>query len=237
VVVVTPVGRRQPVRPVPLDVPAGWLRRDGPSAATPLRGPAELTQVAAGRRWRTSATAFWQVHPAAAETLAATVRELAGAAAGETALDLYSGVGLFAGVLADAVGETGRVVAVEGDRAAVADATRNLDDRPQVQVVRARVGAASLHRLAGLAGRPVDVVVLDPPRAGAGSELSEAIASLRPRAVVYVACDPASLARDVAAFAAHGYRLDALRAYDMFPMTAHVECVALLADPSRHGPR
>jgi tRNA/tmRNA/rRNA uracil-C5-methylase (TrmA/RlmC/RlmD family) len=232
VVVVTPVGRRQPVRPMPLDAPVGWLRRDGPAATTALREPAHLTRVAAGRRWRTSATAFWQVHPAAAAALAATVRELAGTAPGQTALDLYCGVGLFAGVLADAVGETGRVVAVEGDRAAAADATHNLADLPQVTVVRARIGAASLSRLVELAGRPADVVVADPPRAGLGAELSAAVASLRPRAVVYVACDPAALARDVAAFAARGYRLAVLRAYDLFPMTAHVECVALLS-PAR----
>ena len=77
------------------------------------------------------------------------------------------------------------------------------------------------------AERPtVDVVVLDPPRSGAGADVVAAIAAAAPRVVVYVACDPAALARDVATFATAGYRLDALRAFDLFPMTHHVECVA-----------
>jgi len=73
-----------------------------------------------------------------------------------------------------------------------------------------------------------DVVVLDPPRTGAGAEVVASIAGRTPRAVAYVACDPAALARDVAAFRSYGYRLVALRAYDLFPMTHHFECVALL---------
>ncbi len=75
---------------------------------------------------------------------------------------------------------------------------------------------------------PVDLVVLDPPRAGAKRRVVEAVAARRPRAVAYVACDPAALARDVAIFAEHGYELTGLRALDLFPMTHHVECVALL---------
>jgi tRNA/tmRNA/rRNA uracil-C5-methylase (TrmA/RlmC/RlmD family) len=89
------------------------------------------------------------------------------------------------------------------------------------------VDAEGLGGLLAETGAP-DVVVLDPPRSGAGTEVSRSLAATGARAVVYVACDPASLARDVAAFSAAGYRLAALRAFDAFPMTAHVECVALL---------
>ena len=139
-------------------------------------------------------------------------------------------MGLFAAVLARHVGPAGSVVAVEAAASAVADARHNLADLPQVQVRRGRVDAAAVDRW-----RPAaDLVVLDPPRSGAGPTLVAALAGLRPRAVAYVACDPAALARDVAAFAAADYRLSRLRAFDLFPMTAHVECVALLAPD---GPR
>jgi len=116
---------------------------------------------------------------------------------------------------------------VEADEAACAAADANLADLPQAEVWQGDVDAAGLTELLVDLGRP-DVVVLDPPRAGAGPEVSRVIAGAGARAVVYVACDPASLARDVAAFAGAGYRLAGLRAFDAFPMTAHVECVALL---------
>lgn len=185
-------------------------------------GPAPdafLTTAAAGRTWTVPAGGFWQVHPGAADALVAAVTDLAGPQPGERCLDLYAGVGLFSDALARAAGAA-NVVAVEADAKAAAAAAENL---PGVDVVTARV-ARWLRREPA----PADVVVLDPPRRGAGRDVTEAIAGLRPRAVVYVACDPAALARDVATFASHGLRLTALRAFDIFPMTAHIECVALL---------
>ncbi|WP_206791580.1 class I SAM-dependent RNA methyltransferase [Amycolatopsis sp. MtRt-6] len=181
-------------------------------------------QHAAGRDWRLDAHGFWQVHPAAASTLAAVVGEWAEAPSGGTAWDLYAGVGLFASVLAAQVGASGHVLAVESGRRAVADGERNLADLPQVSWRAGRVE----HVLAS-AAKPVDVVVLDPPRKGAGKAVVESIVAGAPDRIVYVACDPAALARDVASFAAHGYSLTDLRAFDAFPMTHHVECVALLS--------
>ena len=137
-----------------------------------------------------------------------------------TIADLYAGVGLFAGALAPSVA---RVLAVEGDRAAAEDARRNLYDLRNTRVLRANVDRRLFTR-----NLKADVVVLDPPRAGAGKDVSLAVAALRPRAIAYVACDPAALARDLATFAGAGYRLASLRAFDLFPMTMHVECVALL---------
>ncbi len=196
----------------------------GGPAAVELLGPAEVTELAAGRRWRVAATGFWQVHPAAADALAGCVRELLDPRPGELALDLYAGAGLFAGVLAEAVGERGQVVAVESNRVAVADAVANLADLPQASVRQGRVTAGVLRRL----GVRPDVAVLDPPRAGAGPAVIRALLALGPRAVGYVSCDPAPLARDVRVALDAGYRLAALRAFDLFPMTHHVECVALL---------
>ncbi|WP_318307395.1 class I SAM-dependent RNA methyltransferase [Amycolatopsis solani] len=181
-------------------------------------------QHAAGRDWRLDAHGFWQVHPAAAPTLAAVVAEWAEAPAGGSAWDLYAGVGLFASVLASQVGPSGRVLAVESGRRAVSDGERNLADLPQVSWQAGRVE----HVLAS-APKPVDVVVLDPPRKGAGKAVVESIVAGSPDRIVYVACDPAALARDLATFASHGYSLTDLRAFDAFPMTHHVECVALLS--------
>jgi tRNA/tmRNA/rRNA uracil-C5-methylase (TrmA/RlmC/RlmD family) len=163
---------------------------------------------------------FWQVHPGAADALVNAVDVMTVVRDGERCLDLYAGVGLFAGTLAARSPST-TVIAVESDARATAAATRNL---PDIEVVTARV-ERWLPRQRDLAA---DVVVLDPPRKGAGADVVTAIADAAPRAVAYVACDPAALARDVATFARRGYRLGQLRAFDLFPMTAHVECVALL---------
>jgi tRNA/tmRNA/rRNA uracil-C5-methylase (TrmA/RlmC/RlmD family) len=184
-----------------------------------------ITEAAAGRRWQVGAGDFWQVHPGAADTLAAAVREGAEASPGERCWDLYAGVGLFSGVLAEEVGPDGAVVAVESHRRAVRYLRDNLADQPQMRVIAEPVDWFVRSRQAQ---GHLEVAVLDPPRAGAGRDVVRRIAARRPRVVVYVACDPAALARDVRTFAAEGYALGGLRAFDLFPMTHHVECVAVL---------
>jgi tRNA/tmRNA/rRNA uracil-C5-methylase (TrmA/RlmC/RlmD family) len=180
-----------------------------------------VRERAVGRQWHLDAEAFWQVHPAAPDTFAATVVDLLQPESDETAWDLYAGAGLFTAALAPLVH---RITAVEADRHALAAARRGLAD-----LDNARVVAGDVRRvLANPRWRSVDLVVLDPPRTGAGREVVEAIAARRPRAVAYVACDPAAFARDVTTFAELGYRLGALRAFDAFPMTHHVECVGLV---------
>jgi tRNA/tmRNA/rRNA uracil-C5-methylase (TrmA/RlmC/RlmD family) len=187
-----------------------------------------LHEAAAGRQWRVSPGVFWQVHPHAADALSEAVLDGLRPLPGERALDLYAGVGLFAGSLASAVGLTGTVLAVESSPVAATDAAHNLADLPQAQLVRADVAAALANPSRfGLAGQ-VDVVVLDPPRSGAGAKVVRSICGQRPRAVAYVACDPAALARDLSTFADHGYQLGQLRAFDLFPQTHHVECVAIV---------
>jgi tRNA/tmRNA/rRNA uracil-C5-methylase (TrmA/RlmC/RlmD family) len=175
-------------------------------------------------RFEVAADGFWQVHVGAAETLVDAVLGFARPAPGERALDLFSGVGLFSGFLAEAVGERGHVLAVEGDRRASGLAGSNLSAYPWAEVVCGPVDGV-LEEGVGAC----DVVVLDPPRTGARKVVVEQVAALAPRAVVYVACDPAALARDVGFFAAEGYRLEQLRAFDLFPMTHHVESVALFS--------
>jgi tRNA/tmRNA/rRNA uracil-C5-methylase (TrmA/RlmC/RlmD family) len=201
-----------------------------PDAREPDRsGPVEeVVETSFGTRSFTVAgDGFWQVHPGAPRVLVETVLGMLEPQAGERVLDLYAGVGLFSAFLADAVGARGAVTAIESDKQATDLATTNLAAFPGVTVVRDRVDRA-LNRMGKAEGPGVDLVVLDPPRAGAKRQVVRAITERAPRAVAYVACDPAALARDVAYFAEAGYRLADLRAFDLFPMTHHVECVALL---------
>jgi tRNA/tmRNA/rRNA uracil-C5-methylase (TrmA/RlmC/RlmD family) len=192
-------------------------------AVVHVAGSGPVVQRAVGREWRLSPGVFWQVHPALPDALAAVVEKWADAPVGGTAWDLYGGVGLFAAVLADQVGPDGAVTVVESSRRAVEDGRAALADLSQVHWRAGRVE----HVLGTLPGRP-DVVVADPPRRGLGRALVDALCERAPGRVVHVACDPAALARDVALFAGHGYRLVELRAFDAFPMTHHFESVALL---------
>lgn len=180
-----------------------------------------------------SARGFWQVHPAAASTFVDHVLGELAPRPGERVLDLYCGAGVFSAFLADAIGAEGVVVGVEGDERAAEDADANLpDDRVRLvcgdvgEVLASTVVAEELGQTGAQAS--VDLVVLDPPRTGAGRDVVQELAAMSPRAIAYVACDPAALARDLAYAAEHGYVLDTLRAFDAFPMTHHVECIAVL---------
>jgi len=203
------------------------LRAGRGGGLTTLTGRGSLRHRAAGRWWRVSAGAFWQVHPGAADALSAAVLDVLRPRPGEVALDLFCGAGLFAGALAAAVGPGGMVIAVDADRSAVRDARHNLRRTPW-----ARVHAADAAAALGRGGwPPAALAVLDPPRAGVPRQVIDRLLASGTglRAVAYVSCDPATLARDIAVFAGHGWRLDGLRAFDIFPMTHHVECVAALA--------
>ncbi|MEI8081525.1 MAG: class I SAM-dependent RNA methyltransferase [Actinomycetes bacterium] len=191
---------------------------------TGLRGDGSVTETAACRNWRVRADGFWQVHPRAAQTLVDTVTDLAQPQPGQHVVDLYAGCGLFSGVLGQAVGAHGQVDAVEGDAAAAQDCRDNLASLPQVTIHHAPVQTW----LKSATVAPNALFVLDPPRTGAGLEVVDLVAGRSPRAVIYIACDPVALARDAAGFARHGYQMQRPRSLDMFPMTKHVECVALL---------
>ncbi|UMG92181.1 class I SAM-dependent RNA methyltransferase [Nocardioides sp. TF02-7] len=186
-----------------------------------IAAPGGPSYEVGGHTFRVAAGGFWQVHPGAPQALVTAVLEALAPRPGESALDLYAGVGLFSRFLLDAVGPAGRVVAVEGAPGASA---LSLENCPGITATAGDVGAV----LEADHDEPFDVAVLDPPRAGARRPVVEQVVARGPRAVAYVACDPAALARDLAVFAEHGYRLASLRAFDLFPMTHHVECVALL---------
>jgi len=195
---------------------------------TALRGRGYLHQHAAGRAWRVAPGTFWQVHPGAADALTAAVLEALRPTAGDVALDLFCGAGLFAGALAEAVGPGGAVIGAESDRGAVRDARHNLRRLPWARIHHGDV-ATVLARETGPASE-AGLAVLDPPRAGAGRAVIERLLGpgSRLRRVAYVSCDPATLARDIAVCGELGWQLTGLRAFDAFPMTHHVECVAAL---------
>ncbi|GAB2447058.1 TRAM domain-containing protein [Nocardioides hungaricus] len=179
------------------------------------------------RSFAVEADGFWQVHPGAPRALVSAVLDVLRPRPGEVVLDLYSGVGLFARFLAEAVGPSGRVLSVEADRTASRHARTNLAGLPGVAVECGAVDRVLASPLPP-AYSSVDLVVLDPPREGARALVVEQVVERSPRAIAYVACDPAALARDVATFQKFGYHLRSLQAFDIFPMTHHVECVALL---------
>ena len=220
-------GRRVDVPPLPVEAS---LARRLPAGLERVRGRTWVAEQVvvdgAPRSFRVSGGGFWQVHPGAAQTLLDAVLETAAPAPGERAVDLYCGVGLFSAGLAPRVGLTGTVIGVESDPRAVRDARRSLHDLPNVRLVEGRVEKVLRSEPDLLDGAAV--VVLDPPRTGAGRDVVTAVTAAGPRAGVYVACDPAALARDVATAAGLGYRLAALRTFQLFPMTHHVECVATL---------
>jgi tRNA/tmRNA/rRNA uracil-C5-methylase (TrmA/RlmC/RlmD family) len=185
--------------------------------------PTETVATTYGtHEFRVDPDGFWQSHVEAPRVLVETVLALLSAQPGEKVLDLYAGVGLFTAFLADAVGPSGRVVAVEGSRIACRDARANLPS--SVRVEHGPVDRV----LASAYDEPFDLVVLDPPREGARRKVVTQIVDRAPRAVAYVACDPAALARDLATFVELGYSPTTVRAFDLFPMTHHVECVAHL---------
>jgi tRNA/tmRNA/rRNA uracil-C5-methylase (TrmA/RlmC/RlmD family) len=222
-----------PVGSVPPDIPgADAVLIRAKRRLTPVRGRAYLSQRAAGRDWRVSAGAFWQVHPGAADALTDAVMTALEPRPGDVALDLYCGAGLFAGVLAAAVGPAGTVAGVEADPIAVRDARHNLRPWPWARVHKGDV--AALLRRGGAPLPPASLVVADPPRSGLAREVTEYLGAAEHGAsrFAYVSCDPATLARDIGLLTARGWALAALRAFDAFPMTHHVECVAtLVRDP------
>ena len=193
----------------------------GEEKARLTEGPAVLHEVVDGRTLEVSHESFWQSHIKAPEVLTAAVLDFAQLQPGEHVLDLYGGVGLFTAAIIDVVGDSGHVDLIEGSKVATEDARRNFSAFKNVTIATGDV-AKLLPRVSA-----ADVVVLDPPREGAGKDVIALITALKPRAIVYVACDPAALARDTAYLEDHSYSLASLRAFDLFPMTHHIECVAL----------
>ncbi|WP_104117423.1 class I SAM-dependent RNA methyltransferase [Arthrobacter sp. B1805] len=202
-----------------LDPESGQVQR--------LKGRTWLQETVLGIDYRVTGAGFWQIHRSAPEALVTAVLEGLQPAAGERFADLYAGAGLFTVPLAHAVGPGGSVLSVEGSAGTSRDARRNLHGQGHVAILQGRVDD-----VLGRWNEPLDAVLLDPPRAGAGSKVVRQIVQARPRAVGYVSCDPASFARDLGYFLGAGWSLDALRVFDLYPHTHHMESFARLVPPS-----
>jgi len=243
---VQPADGRVRTLPRPVRTSDAAARRGrGARAATPRHRKAPAPEVVlesvGGRDFRVDAGGFWQVHRLAAHTLTTTVAAALGALPGDAAavdpdawhLDLYGGVGLFAATLGDLGGSSTRVTSVESDARATEHAGENLAEWVGARAETGRVDRW-LARLAAEASVPErerlsrGVVLLDPPRSGAGREVVDHLTSLAPATVVYVACDPVALARDIATFRAGGYEVASVDGLDLFPNSHHVEAVAVL---------
>ena len=189
--------------------------------AAVIEGPKELVEVIGENSFQVSHSSFWQSHKLAPTVLTEAVMQFAELQSGDQVLDLYGGVGLFTAAALSAVGTTGRVDLVEASSSAIGDAKINFENVSNVNIylgdvakIMPRIGSA-------------DVVILDPPREGAGQLVLQQISALNPQRIVYVACDPAALARDCAFANDLGWQLTKVRAFDLFPMTHHIEMVAL----------
>ena len=190
---------------------------------SPLRisdGPDVAHYTVGEKTFEVSQKSFWQSHKDAPRVLTEAVLRYADLQEGDHVLDLYGGVGLFAASFLPIIGQSGSVDIVEGSKSATSDAARNFADDKNVNIYTGDV-ARLITRFTH-----ADVIVLDPPREGAGKDVVVQCAKLQARTIVYVACDPAALARDTSYLHEAGYRLESIRAFDLFPMTHHIECIA-----------
>lgn len=196
--------------------------------------PEPVTEIVGSRRFQVDVRGFWQVHRHAAATLSDAVSSVIDEALFDPRAanhDLYGGVGLFAAAVADRFGSTTRIISVESDEMATEYASENIAEWVGARALTARVDRylhSVLREMNAIekARFEAATIVLDPPRSGAGKDVIASLAELSPAQLVYVACDPVALARDVALLAQRGYHLEELRAFDMFPNTHHVEAVA-----------
>ncbi|OBG23208.1 class I SAM-dependent RNA methyltransferase [Mycobacterium sp. 852002-51057_SCH5723018] len=199
------------------------LRQGKRTTTTVVEGSYEAVQRVGARSWRVPVTAFWQAHRDAVAVYSGLVADWARPDAGMTVWDLYGGAGVFAAPLAEAVGESGRVLSVDTSRTSTRAARAALADLPQVEIV-----TDSVRRALSAQRSRADVAVLDPPRAGAGRDVIDRLAAAGVRRVVHIGCEAASFARDIGIYRDHGYAVEEIKVFDAFPLTHHTECVALL---------
>ena len=188
-----------------------------------------IIERAGGHDFQLSDQGFWQVHRLAAETLFEEVGRRAGnieISEDSVSWDLYGGVGLFARAIAQVGGDKVRVTSVESNTAASRYASQNLQDVAGAECVE----ADTLRFLRSVSNDPLElgVVVLDPPRSGANKEIVDLVTKKNPSGIVYVACDPVALGRDLSYFAERGYEPTEIKGLDLFPHTHHMEAVATL---------
>lgn len=187
---------------------------------TTLVKASRLTHQVFDQRFDVSLESFWQPHRLAPEMLVSELERTLRGEKGERIFDLYGGVGLFSAFISKMVGESGEVILVESDESSIKDAERMFRDSKVVRVITSEVKNFLGHE------KQVDRIVLDPPRTGAGSAVVKEMVRLAPKQILYISCDPATLARDAKELVEAGYAIESLRVLDLFPNTEHVESVA-----------
>lgn len=192
-----------------------------------LYGPGTVTDILCGLQFALSSRSFYQVNPQQTEVLYRTALQLAALTGQETVVDAYCGIGTIGLCAAPYAGQ---VIGVERNPAAAKDAAANARRNKLQNAKFVCADATAWMEQAAKENLRPDVVFMDPPRAGSTPACIAAIAGMAPKRVVYVSCDPTTLARDVQLFAAHGYRATTFRPVDLFPHTNHVETVALLVE-------
>ena len=185
-----------------------------------ISGPTQIVEQVGGNSFKISPEVFWQSHKLAPVTLVKAALAQLGVKGNDHVCDLYSGVGLFAAAILKELGDQGFITLIESDKNAVVDARKVFANKNNVKILQGLV-AQQLPIV-----KRADLILLDPPRTGAGEVVIKQMIKLKPRKIVYVACDPAALARDSKTLIDAGYKLDHISAYDLFPMTQHIECVA-----------
>lgn len=205
---------------VEIDLEASVASVDKDGNVFTMIGSDHLIETINGRDFEVSASSFFQVNAKQAENLVRVALDALDVQDGDTVLDLYCGVGLFTAFIASTAK---RVIGVESYAPAVRDAEVNLDEFNNVELYEAPVEMAMDH----LVKESVQRVILDPPRAGCDKRVLDALIKIAPQRIVYVSCDPATLARDAKRLISGGYHLVSAQPLDMFPQTHHIETVAI----------
>ena len=185
-----------------------------------ISGPTQIVEQVGGNSFKISPEVFWQSHKSAPVTLVKVALAQLGVKSNDHVCDLYSGVGLFAAAILKELDDQGFITLIESDKNAVVDARKVFANKNNVKILQGLVS----QQLPIV--KRADLILLDPPRTGAGEVVIKQMIKLKPRKIVYVACDPAALARDSKTLIDADYKLDHISAYDLFPMTQHIECVA-----------
>ena len=185
-----------------------------------ISGPTQIVEQVGGNSFKISPEVFWQSHKSAPVTLVKVALAQLGVKSNDHVCDLYSGVGLFAAAILKELSDQGFITLIESDKNAVVDARKVFANKNNVKILQGLVS----QQLPIV--KRADLILLDPPRTGAGEVVIKQMIKLKPRKIVYVACDPAALARDSKTLIDADYKLDHISAYDLFPMTQHIECVA-----------
>lgn len=191
-----------------------------------LYGKGYITDILCGCKFRISAKSFYQINPVQTELLYDKAMELAQLKSSDKVLDAYCGIGTI-GIIA--AKQAGQVTGVELNRDAVRDAIVNAKENQIKNIYFYCADAGDFMLDLREAKEKMDVVFLDPPRAGASTQFLHSLLRLSPSRVVYISCNPETLARDLQVLTAGGYRVDTIQPVDMFPHTNHVECVVLMS--------